>query len=571
MDVFSNTFCAGGTQLGNGTWAVFGGNKPVTTGGVDAQDDGNVYRDTDGGTAIRMITPDDSGKVEYTQGAQTFFVNQDTGGWLQMQSKRWYPSVETLGDGTSVVIGGDINGGYVNTKYQDNPTYEFFPPNGEQVTLPFLSETLPLNLYTLTWLMPSGKLFMQANRKSILYDLQTKETTNLPDMPYAARVYPASGATAMLPLTPRNNYTPTILFCGGSNNTNWGSDAGPGFNITAYPADSSCVRIAPEGDAVYQDDDWMLEGRSMGEFVLMPDGNIWMGNGVAMGTAGYGDQRYSVGTSYGQDPLYTPAMYYPERPAGKRWDRTNFVASPNERMYHSTAILLPDSSILIAGSNPNADFTNDQWRSRTDIERWYPPYANEPRPAYTGMPESISYGGDYFNITLNGSDVSAANNTRVVLHRNGFHTHALSFGQRMIELESTYTVDQNANTTTLHVSQIPGGATGPNLFQPGNAFFFVVVNGIPSIGEMVMVGNGQLGAQPTTDNAKLPTTSVIEKTPEPSKSEGSAAASPSETDAKNSAQGAIDASKKDNSGMALTPMAGSMLGAAGLIVASLLM
>ena len=31
-----------------------------------------------------------------------------------------------------------------------------------------------------------------------------------------ARVYPASGAVAMLPLTPVNNYTPTLLFCGGT-------------------------------------------------------------------------------------------------------------------------------------------------------------------------------------------------------------------------------------------------------------------------------------------------------------------------------------------------------------------
>lgn len=32
MDVESNPFCAGGMSLGNGSWAVFGGNQPVTTG-----------------------------------------------------------------------------------------------------------------------------------------------------------------------------------------------------------------------------------------------------------------------------------------------------------------------------------------------------------------------------------------------------------------------------------------------------------------------------------------------------------------------------------------------------------
>ena len=31
-----------------------------------------------------------------------------------------------------------------------------------------------------------------------------------------ARVYPASGGVAMLPLTPENDYNPTIIFCGGS-------------------------------------------------------------------------------------------------------------------------------------------------------------------------------------------------------------------------------------------------------------------------------------------------------------------------------------------------------------------
>jgi hypothetical protein len=32
MDVESNPFCAGGMSLGNGSWAVFGGNQPITTG-----------------------------------------------------------------------------------------------------------------------------------------------------------------------------------------------------------------------------------------------------------------------------------------------------------------------------------------------------------------------------------------------------------------------------------------------------------------------------------------------------------------------------------------------------------
>lgn len=542
----------------------------VTTGGV-ATNEPAAYQDNDGGTAIRLLDACDDESCEYIQGAQTYDINQDTGGWLQMTGKRWYPMVESLPDGSLIVIGGDKNGGYVNTAAQDNPTYEFFPPKKEgAINLQFLSDTLPVNLYPLTWLMPSGKLFMQAALKSILYDYQSKQTTNLPDMPFATRVYPASAATVMLPLTPRNNYQPTILFCGGSATDKWGNDGGPGYNVTAVPADNSCVRISPEGDATYVTDDYMFEGRSMGQFVMLPDGNIWMGNGVSMGTAGYGNDKFSTGQSYGQDPVYTPAMYHPENKAGSRWDRGGMSASPNERMYHSTAILLPDSSILISGSNPNADFTTDQWRSRTDVERWYPAFYNKPRPTFKGLPDNINYGGASFNLTLNSTSVSDVNNTKVVLIRGGFNTHAIAFGQRLIELESSYTIDRNTNITTLHVSQIP--KPGPTLFQPGQAMLFVVTNGVPSQGEFVMVGSGSLGDQTVKANAPLPSATVIE-VPEPTST--TASESSAETEVKKlptKGVNAVDTSKTDHSGaLALAPMAGSVLAAFGLTVAAILM
>lgn len=122
---------------------------------------------------------------------------------------------------------------------------------------------------------------MQAYYSTILYDITTQQSTPLPDMPYAARVYPASAATAILPLTPDNNYQATLLFCGGSNAPfNKSSDGGAGFNVTSYPADATCVRITPESDnPQYVDDDSLPEGRSMGQFVYLPDGTMWLGNG----------------------------------------------------------------------------------------------------------------------------------------------------------------------------------------------------------------------------------------------------------------------------------------------------
>jgi hypothetical protein len=104
----------------------------------------------------------------------------------------------------------------VNAAFQDNPTYEFFPSIGPPIQSPVLQRTLPVNLFPLTWLLPSGNLLIQSNWDTVLLDYKNNKETQLDDMPSAVRIYPASAGTIMLPLTPANNYTATILFCGGS-------------------------------------------------------------------------------------------------------------------------------------------------------------------------------------------------------------------------------------------------------------------------------------------------------------------------------------------------------------------
>ena len=55
MDIVSNSFCAGGTVLGNGTWINVGGNQGISWGGETAasQTGGAPYDDYDGGKAVR--------------------------------------------------------------------------------------------------------------------------------------------------------------------------------------------------------------------------------------------------------------------------------------------------------------------------------------------------------------------------------------------------------------------------------------------------------------------------------------------------------------------------------------
>jgi hypothetical protein len=141
-------------------------------------------------------------------------------------------------------------------------------------------------------------------------------------------------------------------------------------------------------------------------------------------------------------------------------------------------------------------------------EYFYPPYFSSSRPVPSGMPKTISYGGSAFDITVpptsySGSANAAAANTTVVLLRPGWTTHAMNMGQRYLQLNSTYSVGDDGSIV-LHTSQAPPNA---NLFTPGPALLFVVVNGVPSNGTMVTVGNGAIGTQPTTAAAALPPSS----------------------------------------------------------------
>lgn len=79
-------------------------------------------------------------------------------------------------------------------------------------------------------------------------------------------------------------------------------------------------------------------------------------------------------------------------------------------------------------------------------------------------------------------------------------------GQRFLQLNSTYTAFKENNTAILHVGQLP---PNPNIIAPGPAFIFVVVNGIPSIGQQVMLGSGKLGKQPISAVADLPASSTV--------------------------------------------------------------
>jgi len=167
-------------------------------------------------------------------------------------------------------------------------------------------------------------------------------------------------------------------------------------------------------------------------FIFLPDGRLFGANGARMGTAGYGDDSWAIGQSYADDPVLTPVIYDPDAPAGQRFSSDGLQASEVPRMYHSSATLLPDGSVFISGSNPNADYTvgpNVKYPTEYRTELFYPSYYNERRPQPKGLISQLSYGGSPFEIQLDSDDLSGdvenVKDARVVIIRTGFSTHAM--------------------------------------------------------------------------------------------------------------------------------------------------
>lgn len=225
--------------------------------------------------------------------------------------------------------------------------------------------------------------------------------------------------------------------------------------------------MTPDVDPTWSYDDDAPQGRTMGQFIILPNGMLFMLNGGARGTAAYGNTTWAIGQSFADDPVLTPAMYNPRAPSGSRWSTDGLGSSEVPRLYHSVALLLADGAVMVAGSNPASDYIPEgfvengvQYKYWTDYrtEYFYPSYYNERRPEPQGLPDEISYGGMTFNVTLSSDDLGGESgnlaSTEVVIIRPGFSTHGMNMGMRFIQLNNTATWDAASTSGTLHVSQL---------------------------------------------------------------------------------------------------------------------
>jgi hypothetical protein len=266
-------------------------------------------------------------------------------------------------------------------------------------------------LYPWLHLLPNGKIFYSgSSANSQIFDPAVAAAANPPVAGagwtnVATTFYGLDrtyGFSVLLPLLPSNNYAPSVMILGGGVNTATATtetiDLDPSQPKPAW---------APAGN--------MPSGaRVQGNAVLLPNGQV-----LALG----GSVQYEDvnGATLGAD-LYDPAT-------GK-WSSAGTCSYP--RLYHSTAILLPDATVVSAGSNPTRG-TYEQ-----HIEIYSPAYLFNAdgtwatRPVIQSAPARIGYGSGTFQVTSDSLNISS-----VVLARPGSDTHAWNIEQRLVGLAFT--------------------------------------------------------------------------------------------------------------------------------------
>lgn len=449
----TNAFCSGGIFLADGRFASLGGNAPLEF--VDPTVG-------DGFKGIRFLQRTEDGSMDGQS-----WVEPGT----QLDTARWYASVQIMPDDTIFVASGSLNGLDPTLPENNNPTYEMLnadgSPQGTSFNMEILSKNQPYYMYPFVHLMKDGNVFVQVAKSAEIFNVGTGGVVRqFADLPGAYRTYPNTGGSVMMPLSSENDWNPDIIICGG----------GPYQDITA-PADPSCGRIKPLDENPQWEMDSMPEGRGMVEGTLLADGTIVWVNGAQTGAQGF---------EIAEDPTLEVLLYDPSQPKGMRW--TTGPTSTIARMYHSVALLLLDGTLLISGSNPVEQpilTPNARHPFPTEFrnEIYTPPYlqGNPTRPSDVQISsKDLKADGSTFTITFNAPADSEA--VKVSLYYGGFVTHSVHMGHRMVFLDNTG-FEAGSTSQTITVTMPPNKSIAPS----GPYVVYVLVDGVPAMGQFVMV------------------------------------------------------------------------------------
>ena len=410
-----DVFCSGHVLLPNGTLFV--------TGGHDMMD-----------TVVLGLT-----------NASVF--DSFTNSWLRlpdMNNGRWYPTNTVLAGGDVLVTSGDVS--HPTAPGDMTPTIRNTLPQVWDVTKSTwrnldgaLSGTpaAPWSsaLYPRMFLAPDGRVF-KAGPDAATGFLDTAGTgtwTNGPLRSVGNRDY---GSAVM--------YDGKVLLIGGG--SGWGDPSPPTNSVESIDLNASTPTWALVNPMQFK--------RRQLNATLLPNGQVLVTGGTS--SPGFNDSAGAVLEAEIWDPMTGT------------WSTLAPMAI--KRGYHSTALLLPDGRVLVAGGGqPHADGDIDH----KNAEIFSPPYLFKgPRPTIAAVPTVVTHGQTFFVET---PDVAMI--TKVTLIRLGSVTHAF---------------DQNQRLATLSYATTTGGLNvtvpGANVVPPGHYMLFIVNStGVPSIASITQV------------------------------------------------------------------------------------
>jgi len=346
----------------------------------------------------------------------------------RMNAARWYPTNVTLANGDVAVVAGSID-----SESNNNTLPEVF--NAVSGWRPLTSAQLTQPLYPWMHLAPNGKIFDSGPQQTTRYldpagtgSWTTVALTNFGDRQQYA------GASVM--------YEPgKVLILGGSSPP----------TATAEVIDLNAA--APQ----WQYTASMAFPRRYPNATLLPDGKVL----VTGGTSSNLDDTLGA--------IYPAEMW---DPATGAWTTLASMSVP--RMYHSTAVLLPDGRVLTAGGGGLNSISLEG--NHYDAEYYSPPYLFKgARPVVSSAPDTAAYGQTILVGTANAASIA-----KVTLVAPSSTTHEFNQHQRFVPLAFT---------------QAPGGLnvtvpSNPNVAPAGYYMLFIVNSaGVPSVARALRIGS----------------------------------------------------------------------------------
>lgn len=379
-----------------------------------------------------------------------------------MPRGRWYPTCTTLADGKVMVISGTVNGGPVDLAANPvNNTVQLFDPAASvlgperAIPTPWAASrpAFPsVDLYPFAYQLPSGQVLVHSQRTTRFYDpvANTWASRQVDANHPFTRTYPGEGTSVLLPLTFRDGYRARVMIMGGGG-------AWPGtldVNTPATPTAEVLDLGAPA--PVWKPVANMRSPRVMPDAVLLPDGTVAVVGGSSKGKA-----------DTAVNPVFPVEIFDPNTGA---WTQMCPLRVP--RLYHSTALLLPDGRVMVGGKDGLFNLPPFKYPEHR-IEIFSPPYLfRGPRPTLTAAPSSAGY-DQSVTVTVSGAV------DRAVLIRPASVTHSFNMDQRLVEVQITATASAN-----LTLRMPPNGKVAP----PGWYMLFVLAAGIPSKARFLRLG-----------------------------------------------------------------------------------